>query len=135
MSSETLTAEQWLAKWDAGEIVPTIEMGGLGPGYEQAIQITVAEILRGLIEHQAPRDDGDGLTDWWAEHRDDFTEVILNRPVVGQLGVSGAQWGGAVNLAVNIYRRGTEAFQDSELADRRILVSRDFPRGEAPDGE
>lgn len=135
MPSEPLTPEQWLAKWDAGEVVPTIEMGGLGPGYEQAIQITAAEILRLLIEEGAPRDDGDELTRWWAEHRDIFTEVILNRPVVDQLGITGAQWGAAMNLAANIYRRGTEVLQGAELEDRRIQVSRDFPRGEAPDGE
>lgn len=35
------TCEEALARWDAGETVFTAEMGGLGPGYEQAIQETV----------------------------------------------------------------------------------------------
>src|SRR5581483_2130454 len=32
-------AADWLARWDAGRAVWSIEMGGLGPGYEQCIHI------------------------------------------------------------------------------------------------
>src|SRR5687768_3007466 len=32
------TVEDALRQWDAGETVFTVEMGGLGPGYEMAIQ-------------------------------------------------------------------------------------------------
>ena len=42
-------AVEWLRRWDAGEGVWSIEMGGIGPGYEQCIQITAAEILRYMI--------------------------------------------------------------------------------------
>ena len=41
---ETVTA--YLGAWDAGTPVFSVEMGGLVPGYEQAIQITMFEILR-----------------------------------------------------------------------------------------
>src|SRR3990172_3354015 len=39
-------AADWLKRWDEGRGVWSIEMGGLGPGYEQCIHITCAEILR-----------------------------------------------------------------------------------------
>jgi hypothetical protein len=35
-----------VAAWDAGRVIWTVEMGGLGPGYEQTIQTLVVELLR-----------------------------------------------------------------------------------------
>ena len=40
------TASEALARWDAGGSVFTLEMGGLGPGYEQVIHIVVFELIR-----------------------------------------------------------------------------------------
>ena len=39
-------AREALARWDRGWNVFTIEMGGLGPGYEQCIHIAVFELIR-----------------------------------------------------------------------------------------
>ncbi len=44
-----IDATEWLRRWDAGETVWTVSLGGLGPEYEQCIQITGAEILRWLL--------------------------------------------------------------------------------------
>ena len=46
MYEEPNTAAELVAAWDRGDLVPTIEMGGLGPGYEQAIQVLMIELLR-----------------------------------------------------------------------------------------
>ncbi len=42
------TAKDALAAWDRGEIVHSVEMGGIGPGYEQAIQILVSPGVGGF---------------------------------------------------------------------------------------
>jgi hypothetical protein len=45
-------AAEWLRRWDEGRSVWSIEMGGLGPGYEQCIHVTAAEILRYMLHEQ-----------------------------------------------------------------------------------
>jgi hypothetical protein len=120
-------ASDWLARWDRGEIVHTIEMGGLSPGYEQCIQITCAEILRWFLDHKP-----DAAKCHDKETRQsvlkDLEAAIHKIEVVKRLGLSGAQWSLAVNLAANIYERGPIAVMtDPRIADRRIQACRDFP--------
>ena len=40
------TAQEQLKRWDEGRSIWTISMGGLGPSYEQAIQVLAIEIVR-----------------------------------------------------------------------------------------
>jgi hypothetical protein len=40
--------EEALAAWDRGDEVETVEMGGMGDGYEMAIQCVAFELLRGV---------------------------------------------------------------------------------------
>lgn len=122
-------AAEWLARWDAGDIVWTIEMGGMGPGYEQAIQVTAMEMVRWLLKDRTDaaqfadekrfpilRDRMDG--DLFAE----------NGPLKG-MGLSGGQVGAARNLACVIYRDGPDAtLTDEEVKDRKIMVSKAWPR-------
>ena len=44
MTSE-MTWREAADKWSAGEIVQSVDIGGIGPGYEQAIQILLFEIM------------------------------------------------------------------------------------------
>lgn len=44
------SVKEWLEKWDSGESVWSVEMGGLGPEYEQCIHITAAELMRSLVD-------------------------------------------------------------------------------------
>src|SRR5688572_10010547 len=39
-----------LERWDAGQTVFTIELGGLGPGYEQCIHIAAFEAIRAFVD-------------------------------------------------------------------------------------
>lgn len=48
------TARELVSQWDSGETIWSIEMGGLGPGYEQAIQILAVEITRDNLDKQVP---------------------------------------------------------------------------------
>lgn len=126
-------AAAWLARWDAGKTVWSIEMGGLGPGYEQCIHITAAEILRHLLAMKydvaawtAPPD-ADAQAAWKRDH-DAIEKVVLDGDVVKALGLSGAQWGAAMNLATRLYRVGPRAVMtDKRVKNRCIQVSRTFP--------
>lgn len=118
-------AKEWLRKWDANELVWTIEMGGLGPGYEQCIQITTAEVLRWLIDNKS---DPANWKKNWQEESDKISKHVMQIKAVKDLRLSGAQYGGAVNLASVIYKRGTDAMNDAEVRDRRIQVQRVFPQ-------
>jgi hypothetical protein len=122
------TVKEYLRRWDAGQAVWTIEMGGLGPGYEQALQISMMEVLRYLDAEQI---DVEPVFDKRDESRaffDQISEWSQTNPIIGKLGLSGAQWSAAFNLALNIYRKGPAGLLNSDMfEDRKIQVSRNFP--------
>lgn len=127
--SASLTAAEWLAKWDDGETIPSVSMGGFSDDYEQAIQITAAEILRYLLEESPdlvvmPKED---MPPFWEK----ADRVVFKRleplGLSGERcrwGLSGAQYGAARNLAAIFYRRGpSEAMADADVADRIIAIN------------
>jgi hypothetical protein len=121
----------WLDRWDRGDACWTIEMGGLGPGYEQCIHITAAEVLRHLIhgkyEHVKWSD-----AEQWKQDRERIEKWSFEAPIVKQLGLSGAQWGAALQLATQFYSKGPRAIlTDPKLKDRHIQVQKNFPQAAA----
>lgn len=123
-------AVEWLRRWDAGETVWTIEMGGMGPGYEQCIQITVAEILRHMLDAKYKASDWMLDGEKWERDRDKIEEYGFANKVIKQLGLSGAQWGAAVGLAAQFYRRGpADVMRDERVKqDRHIQTRRAMPQ-------
>ena len=122
-------ATDWLKRWDDGQSVWSISLGGLGPGYEQAIQITVAETLRHLLERKY---DAAAWTDSekWQLDRKEIEAAGFANPKIDALGLSGAQWGAALHMAVQLYRRGPRGIMaDEQVKDRHIQVQRNFPQG------
>jgi len=121
-------AADWLSRWDAGKSVWSIEMGGIGPGYEQAIQITAAEQLRWLLKTAPAHSD---LMDRakWPAIRDAMDTVLLDDDgPVKRLGLSGAQWGAAIGLSTKLYIDGPRNIMaDDAVKDRHIQVSKNFP--------
>lgn len=120
-------AADWLARWDEGRGVWSIEMGGLGPGYEQCIQITAAEVLRHLLEVKY-----DGSLwedkDIWKRDREAIEKYGFANERIKALGLSGAQWGAAVSLATALYMQGPRKIMtDPKIKDRKIQVRRTFP--------
>lgn len=111
-----MTVQEALVKWDAGEAVWSIEMGGLGPGYEQAIQILVWELVRDA--EPIPKD---GTLEGWGEK-------AISRADKTCLGFSGAQVGAAKAVASRFLSDGYEETLAKLPQDRRILVSTDWPR-------
>jgi hypothetical protein len=120
-------ASDWLARWDGGRNVFSIAMGGLGPGYEQAIQMTVAEMLRVMIAGKfvaARWSDPEA----WKRDRLNIDKALNGNPVVDRLGLSGAQFGAALSLASSLYSRGPRnVLPDPALKGRSIQVSKNFP--------
>lgn len=114
-------AADLLSRWDAGQCVWSIECGGFGPGYEQALQIAAMEVLRHLVGGGSI-DDADGVLSG-----------------LDYLGLSGAQWGSAKMLANAFHLKGPRAVHEDYPRDRHIQVSKFFPvppdriRDAAPD--
>lgn len=107
-----------LKRWDAGQLVFTIEMGGLGPGYEQAIQILVFELIRDLADKPLPK--GKTFGDWG--------DATVSRIDEGCGGFTGAQVGAAKQIAFRAIRDGWEKMLESVPEDRKIQVSKSFPK-------
>lgn|GEM_PF-2040552 len=121
-------AADWLARWDEGKSVFSIEMGGLGPGYEQAIQITAAEVLRHMLDTKYNHAEWDDK-EHWARDRDLIRDASFKNKIINDLGgISGAQYGAAVNLACRLYMDGPrKVMNEPTIKDRHIQVSRTFP--------
>jgi len=120
-------AADWLARWDAGRSVFSIEMGGMGPGYEQCIQIVAAEVLRHLL---ATKPDASlwADKDVWRAARDDIDKALFANPMIDKLGLSGAQAGAGVSLGSRLYMDGPRKIMNTpEIKDRHIQVQRFFP--------
>lgn len=118
-----------LRRWDDGESVFSISMGGFGPGYEQALQICAMETLR-LMARKPPifeaLDSGD--EDYWKSYREEITKLLFaeNAPCT-KLGLSGAQVGAALQLALMFMRHGPAGVAKKADDRRRIQISRHFP--------
>lgn len=112
-------AADWLRKWDAGEGVWTITMGGLSAGYDQAINLIAAEFIRALIKLAPDK----------AEWSDDLRPMIDAEcaEAVSHLGLSGAQYGVALSFAWRLYRDGPIKAVAEAPDDRRIQASKGYP--------
>lgn len=116
------TLDEALAKWNADELVTTIEMGGLGPGYEQGIQIGVFELLNDLKGVEIP------FSDKEAAHKlieETFYKTIAR---VKELdGISGAMAGASMHIAYMFRLHGYSEAINMADQDRRIMCKRSFP--------
>lgn len=117
------TAADALARWDAGKSVFTIEMGGLGPGYEQAIQVLVFEIIRDWVGKPMPNQSDPEFK----KFSDSFADASVHRIDKQMGGYSGAQVGAAKQVAYRALRDGWEKMLKSVPDDRKIQVSKHVP--------
>lgn len=129
MSEEYETAAQLVDAWDRGEIITSIEMGGIGPGYEQAIQLATIEVCRELQGVELPEEE---------EEKDIALVNLLFREALYRvegrlnLGLSGAQAAAIINLSYRYLKAGHAATLQSARAqpieqDRFIQVSNTWP--------
>jgi hypothetical protein len=123
---------EMIHKWDKGESVWTIERGGLGPGYEQALQVCMVEICRAALK--MPRLGKETRNSYWKRF------VVMRNRVVKKLsddccGLSGEQVGAASDLAFRFVVSGIKKTFTSYKKQRpddyessRILISKHWPK-------
>lgn len=119
------TVKEMLAKWDNYESIWSVEMGGMGPGYEQAIQVGIVETCRALEDKELIKitEDGQVYADIWDEeiHRID-NEF--------ELGLSGAQASAIKSCGYQYLKKGPRvALLEMKMIDpeRLIQVAKHFP--------
>lgn len=118
------TLPEAIAKWNAGDTVWTIEMGGLGPGYEQAIQVGIFELAKRLDPAALPpEDDQKALWDALDAHLHAAIKEVS--PVLD--GLSGAQAGAIMSVAYRFVKKGYNETIQTVPKDRLIQASKSFP--------
>ncbi len=121
------TAQEWLDKWDSGQSVFTIEMGGIGPGYEQCIHITCAELIRHMLTEKYDSSRWSDQAQWDIDREAIRASSFKNEKIMG-LGLSGAQFGAAMQLATHFYMHGPRSLlEKKDMKDRTIQVSSNWP--------
>jgi hypothetical protein len=124
------TAEEALRAWDAGEPVQSVEMGGMGFGYEMAIQTVAFELIRillidpELIKELEETPKGQAYSEDFGKRLDEVALAADAKDENGHHklgGLSGAQVGAAKNIAVNLVRHGYENAR-RRVPDRMIFV-------------
>lgn len=128
MIEPATTIAELLKAWDEGDTVWSIELGGLGPGYEQAIQILAVEIARKL-QHYIPT----GTKEEWTRDVDKIVDETVHRLDADLGGMTGAQVGAAKWLAWQwCHNGGPKALQEraknQDKQDRAIQVSKAWPK-------
>jgi hypothetical protein len=134
MRVDPTTIEEAVAAWNRGDEVRTVEMGGLGDGYEWAIQSLVFAILSHVVEHPEFGDDirntpkGERFSNCILERLNqiiteaDAYDEKTERYKLG--GVSAAQAAAAKSLALVLINRGYAALDDEAINDRIIYASK-----------
>lgn len=125
------TARLALEKWDSGESVWSVELGGIGPGYEQAIQIGIFETIRVLLarefEHRftSEREADKKLAEADAKVLDAALREAYTK---FDLGLSGAQAGAIKWMVYRTMRDGWQAVVLKAVEKKQtILVSNHWP--------
>lgn len=115
-------ATDLVRKWDEGDTIWSINMGGFGPGYEQALQVAAVEFAREGLDVPLEGDRGTFFQDGWDEVCQHAMERI--KPWFTG-GLSGAQYGAAKWLAWQwVHGDGPSFVEAPKYGDRAIQVSR-----------
>src|SRR5258708_1760951 len=122
MIEMTDSVNDLLTAWDSGDTIWSVELGGLGPGYEQAIQIAAVEIARKL-RHYKPT----GTKEEQTKYVDKICYAVIHNIDKELGGLSGAmvdqakwlawQWchnGGPKHLIERAKKKGHETIQVSK---------------------
>jgi hypothetical protein len=124
--------QELLERWDAGRSIWSLEMGGLGPGYEQALQVAAVEFAR--EGHDVPLE-GD-REEFYKGGWDEVCSRAMDKHDEALGGLSGAMYGAAKWLAwqwvhgggpAELMARAKTQGHDS----RAIQVSKTFPQAAA----
>lgn len=113
---------EFISKFDAGEPVQVIEMGGLGDGYELAIWEMSIRLLDKMVDGLTSDPDVD-----WTEEGSWPSDKVFITEVADELaedrGLTGAQYGAACNAATVFFRHGIAAGL-AKAPDRVITIQK-----------
>jgi hypothetical protein len=113
-----ISLDEAIKRWNEGDQIWSVELGGIGPGYEQIIQILTFEFVSRWEKKPILN-----TTDF-RNHCDKVT-AELNEKLQGP---TGAQHGAAEILAYKFIHDGySEVLQSVRNEARLILVSKSFP--------
>lgn len=102
---------KWIADYDNGNEMESVEMGGMGYGYEQAIQDCAVEIMRNLQTVKMPKKDN-------AFNREIDIATLKATNKLKHYGFSGAQVGAAGNISAVFWKqtpeKGIEMMRDTD---------------------
>lgn len=125
-----LNLAEAIANWKTGNIpVWSASLGGLGPSYEQCIQVLLWETLARWNSELPPVEEGKKYPEVFEQH---FKKVVDELDVKFQF--SGAQVGAAKVVAFQFLAYGYGTMMAKLPDDRWIQVMRDFPSLEATNG-
>jgi hypothetical protein len=113
-----MTTQEVLNKWDKGESIWSVEMGGLGPNYELAIQEGIFDILRELFKQKLNKKTLLDNKRWSKKYEDLVFKALKEKDH------SGATAGAAQQVAYRFYVYGYKYMMDKSPEDRRIQVSK-----------
>lgn len=102
---------QWIADYDSGKAMESVEMGGISEGYEVAIQECAIETIRNLQMIALPEDKEAFRAA--VQVAADAAVDLLN----DEFGFSGAQVGAAKNLAA-VFWRQTPAIEIAKMKEQ-----------------
>lgn len=137
MADAIQECRKMLEKWDNNEIVWTIEMSGLGPAYEQCIQITMFEMLRFMVSQpvnwryvETEKDRPYEKRYYWRTYERTMKRALYaDDSPCKDLGLTGAQAGAATSLATVFLARGHQGGLDQVEKERQTMVRKYFPSG------
>ena len=109
-----------------GDPVWTIELGGMGPGYEQALQLILWAIMAEWdADRPLPEPQGNSFPEEFNKHVD----AVIERHDKSLGGLSGAQVGAAKNTAWQFMRQGYgEMIVKAREEDRTIMFDTFWPK-------
>lgn len=113
-----LMIDQVVVLWQAGQIVASIELGGIGPAYEQAIQNFLFKILSYLVEFKISPS---SLSDR-KNYSKTYNEIC--EKLSSEEDLSGAMFFAAKNLAYQFYVKSYRVVMAECPNDRIIQVTK-----------
>lgn len=122
MEKITKTWQEAVKDWNENHPVWSAELGGIGPAYEQAIQVLLFEIMTKWGDKPLPPPEGDNYPIEYTKHVDEIVHELDER-----CGFSGAQVGIAKGTAWQFMKYGYAHMMNKLEPDRHILVSKRFP--------
>lgn len=122
---QVVSLSEAVQNWKTGRTVWSVELGGMGPGYEQAIQIILWEILARWPGNPVLPEPKETDTEYPIAFTDHVNKVVKELDV--GYGFSGAQVGSAKATAYQFLAYGYPAMMAKAPDDRTIQVSRNFP--------